>query len=982
MMKRTKVCTAVLAAFGGIAGMASAPGVAFAQTPAPAPAAAAGETVTVTGSRVKRIELTSAPVAEVAAEEFRLSGTTRVEDLLNTLPQLAPSFDSFTVNPTTGFATADLRGLGPARTLVLVNGQRLQPGGIRSEARDLNQIPAAIIKRVDVLTGGASAVYGADAMAGVVNFILDTEFEGFSVSGGWSGYQHNNDDTYITRLMDNRRFSYPKGDSGLDGQAKNIDMAWGAGFAGGKGHAMAWLTWRENEELRQAARDYSSCALNNAGTACGGSGTSVIPNFLIDGELITPVDRNGNGTIEASERRFNFAGARVGDGGTWAAGSPPPYNYAPINHYQRPDTRWNLGGSVKYEVNPHFRPYVETLVSNTNTSVQIAESGTFFANDPSFNCADAVLGTMCADLGIVAGSDVTVYVGKRNSEGGPRISEIESTSFRAVTGVEGELGFKDWTYNVSYLYGRTTSNEVSINDFVTSRIDDALRGCPAGSFSGCVPYNVWAPNGTGVTAEAAAALAGVGIQTGRTATESLSAYISGGTGIKIPTAGTSEVSFVVGAESRKDFYRTRSDSGRLAGDFAGLGGPDSPVDGQLGVKELFTEIVIPVVRNKGIIQSFDIDTGYRRSDYDRSGSVNAYKIGFNSNLGMVRVRGGYNRAIRAATVTDLFSNQAIALWQGDDPCAGAVDPVTGLTAAGFSLAQCARTGVTAGQFGGINASPASQYNQFIGGNPDLKPEQGDTYTLGLVINPTRSLTVALDYWSIEITDRIGTIGASTILRQCALTGNPLLCSKVRRNASSGDLWLGSDPATSGLVENLTSNFGDLKWEGLDISAFYNTNVLGGRLNVSFTGSQTLKNEVAPLPGVSDAATYDCAGVINDSCQTPEWRHRLGFRFNKDWWTVGVTWRHVGEMDYTLTNGNPGAVDQILVRNGNKLDAYNYFDLSGSVEIGKNWSITAGVNNVTDEAPPMVGATLSLNGTAPGGYDQLGRYFFARVTARF
>lgn len=958
VFKISKISVAARLAMGGAAILAAVPTAVLAQTDAPVAAAA---TVTVTGSRIQKLVTTSAPVTEVAAEEFRLSGASRVEDLLNTLPQLAPSFDSFTVNPTTGFATADLRGLGTARTLVLVNGQRLQPGGIRSEARDLNMIPAAIIKRVDVLTGGASAVYGADAMAGVVNFILDTEFEGFSATAGWSAYQHKNRDSYIQGLAAARNFSFPSGDSGMDGVAKNIDLAWGARFGDNKGHAMAWLTWRENEELRQAARDYSSCALNAAGTACGGSGTSPIPNFLIGGTRL-------DGTFRG------YTGARVGADGRWVNGSPPAYNYAPINHYQRPDTRWNLGGSLKYEVNSNFRPYVETLVSNTNTSVQIAESGTFFGNDPAYSCSDPLIGTLCADLGMdPAADDLEIYVGKRNTEGGPRISEIETTSFRAVTGIEGDLPFEGWTYNVAYLYGRTTSNEVSINDFVTTRINDALRGCPAGAFDGCIPYNVWGPGGTGVTAEAANALAGVGIQTGTTSVESVSAYVSGDTGFKLPTTNDT-ISVVVGAESRTDRYGTRSDSNRLAGNFAGLGGPDSPVDGKVSVKEVFTEVIVPVVKNMGLVKSLDLDFGYRTSKYDRSGNANTYKLGFNSNLGMVRLRGGYNRAIRAPQVSDLFANQNIALWSGSDPCAGATPE--------FTAAQCASTGVTAAQYGNISASPASQYNQFIGGNPNLKPEQGDTYTLGLIINPIRAMTLSVDYWSIEITDAIATIGASTVLRQCGLTGNPFLCTKVRRNGSSGDLWLGSNPATSGLVENLTSNFGDRKWEGIDLGAYYSMNLMGGSANFSFTGTHTLKNEIAPLPGVLDSATYDCAGKINDSCQQPEWRHRMSLRYSKDWWSAGVTWRHVGKLDYANTNGTPGTTDTLLVNNGGKLDAWNYMDLSGSVDIAKNFTLTAGVNNVFDKSPPMVGSSLSLNATAPGGYDQLGRYFFARVSARF
>ncbi len=922
-----------------------------------------GQAIVVTGTRLRSPNLESAsPVTVVTAEEFALTGTTRVEDLINSLPQVFAAQGGNIANGASGIATLDLRGLGPERTLVLVNGQRLQPGGIRSEARDLNMIPAAIIKRVDVLTSGASAVYGADAMAGVVNFILDTEFVGFSASAGWSAYQHKNRDGYIQGLLRARNFQFPTGSSGLDGEAKNLDLAWGARFGDNKGHAMAWLTWRENEELRQASRDYSSCALNAAGTACGGSGTSPIPNFLIGGTRL-------DGTFRP------YTGAQVAANGRWVNGSPPAYNYAPINHYQRPDTRWNLGGSLKYEVNANFRPYVETLVSNTNTSVQIAESGTFFGNSPSFKCSDPFLGTLCADLNMdPAADDLEIYVGKRNTEGGPRISEIETTAFRAVTGFEGDLPFVEgWTYNLAYLYGRTTSNEVSINDFITTRIDDALRGCPAGSFDGCVSYNVWAPQGSGVTTAAAQALAGVGIQTGTTSVESLSLFVSGDTGFNLPMT-TDTIPVVLGAETRTDKYRTRSDSNRLAGNFAGLGGPDSPVDGKVGVKEFFTEINIPVLKNMGIVKSLDVDAGFRSSKYERSGNANTYKLGFNSSLGMVRVRGGYNRAIRAPQVSDIFAQQNIALWSGSDPCAGATPE--------FTQAQCARTGVTAAQYGNISASPASQYNQFIGGNPNLKPEQGDTYTLGIIVTPVRGLTLSLDYWDIEITDAISSIGASTILRQCGLTGNPLLCGKVRRNATSGDLWLGSNPATSGLVENLTANFGDRKWTGIDLGAYYTTNLMGGTANLSFTGTHTLKNQIAPLPGVLDSATYDCAGVINDSCQQPEWRHRLGLRFSKGWWSAGVTWRHVGKMDYTNTDGTAGTTDRLLFNAGGKLKAWDYLDLSGSVDLNKHFTLTAGVNNLFDKSPPMVGSSLSLNATAPGGYDQLGRYFFARLAARF
>jgi iron complex outermembrane recepter protein len=972
MFKKSRVTTAVLSVLGGVAALAVTPGTVLAQTVA---VPAASETITVTGSRIKRTDLATAPIAEVSSEDFKLAGATRVEDLLNTLPQLSSDFDSFTVNPTTGFATIDLRGLGSARTLVLVNGQRLQPGGIRSEARDINQIPAALIKRVDILTGGASAVYGADAMAGVVNFILDTEFEGFSGTVGWSGYRHKNDNTYIQGLMDARGFTYPTGTSGPDGEAQNVDLALGSAFADGKGHAMGYFTWRKNDELRQGARDYSSCALSATGTACGGSGTSPIPNFLIAGTIPGGFDFNGNGTIEANEGNYGFRSARLRADGGWEVGAPPAYNYAPINHYQRPDERWTLGSSVKYEVNPNFRPYLETMFTNTNTSVQIAESGTFFANDPTFSCSDPLVGTLCADLGIdPAADDLQIYVGKRNVEGGPRVSALESNSFRAVAGFEGDL-VGGWSYNFSYLYGRNSSNEANINDFLTDRLDQALRGCPAGSFSGCIPYNVWQPGG--VTAEQAAGLSGTGMRQGRTQIESINAFVTGDLPFTIPTA-RNPVSLVIGAESRTERFRVDVDANMGTGNFTGLGGPRTGVDGKIGVKELFMEAQVPIFASNGLLKSIDADLGYRSSDYSTSGNVNSYKIGGNVSLGAVRLRAGVNRAIRQPTTGDLFSDQQIALWSGADPCAGATPE--------FTAEQCARTGVTATQYGGVSASPAGQYNQFIGGDPTLKPEQGDTVTFGIVVTPIRNLSVSLDYYSIEITDRIGTIGANTIVRFCGTTGDPFLCGKIRRGAS-GDLWIGSDPATSGRVENLTANFGDLKWEGLDLGITYDTTLFGGKLFTGFQGTQNIKQQIAPLPGVNDAATFDCAGTINTSCQTPSWKHSLTMRYSKDWFTVGMRWRHIGALDYVNTNGtqpNPtaGTTDRLLRDNGYKLDAWNYLDISGNVTIGKATTLSFGVNNLLDKEPPMVGSTLILNANSIGGYDQVGQYLFANVNVRF
>lgn len=938
----TLLRTSVLAGFVA-AGAAAAPAIAQEE------GAQQRDTIRVTGTRIINPNLvSSSPITSVDAAEFNLSGTTRVEDLLNTLPQMSPSFDAFTVNPTTGFATADLRGLGTARTLVLVNGQRLQPGGIRSEAPDLNQIPAAMLSRVEILTGGASAVYGSDAMAGVVNFIIDRNFEGVSLTAGASGYQHNNRNSYLQGLMDARGFDYPTGNSGIDGRSYHVDFAVGSSFAGGAGHASGYLTYRKNDELLQGERDYSSCALNAAGTVCGGSSTAPIPSFF----LLHP----------------DYQGFANQASGPWTTGMAPLYNYAPINHYQRPDERWTAGAFLSYEVSPMLRPYLDMMFAHTNTEVQIAESGTFFVNFFEFDCSNQLLGTMCADLGLDPADEVGVYIGKRNVEGGPRISAIESTSFRLVAGSEGDFG-NGWEYNASFMYGANSSNEANINDFIPSVIETNVLNCLDPlllNTSSC--YDVFGI-GPGVTPESAAALGGVGMRQGKTELYQVGAYVTGDTGFAFPGAAEN-ISAVLGFEWRRSNFEVRSDTNMANGNFAGLGGPRPPIDGGFDVTEFYAEAGIPLFAN------LSAELGYRYSNYNTSGGANSYKIGLGwEPADIIRFRGGYNRAIRAPSVGELFSVQQISLWGGADPCAGATPE--------FTAAQCANTGVSAAQYGSIQSSPANQYNQFSGGNPNLQPETADTWTFGFVATPMNNLSVSVDYYYISIEDRIGSIGAQTILRFCGLTGDPFLCDKVNRNATTGDLWLGSNLATSGFVENLADNFGNLTWSGIDFSAAYATELLGGNLGVNFNGSIALKQEVEPLPGVNPDATFDCAGNINTSCQTPTWRHTLRATYDMgSWWSASLRWRHVGSMDYVNTDGTPGATDQLLIGNGGELGAFNYIDLTGTFDVRPNTTLTVGVNNLFDREPPMVGGTLSLNANAPGGYDQNGRFLFARVNLRY
>ena len=625
---------------------------------------------------------------------------------------------------------------------------------------------------------------------------------------------------------------------------------------------------------------------------------------------------------------------------------------------------------------------------NKRDAVQIAPSGAFFTELSGIDCSNPLIGTACGDLGFdPADGPVDIYVAKRNVEGGPRHYDTDTTQFRIVGGVEGKIDQDaDWTYNAYYLYGQTNSDGVGINDFLSDRIVQGILGCPAGSFAGCLPYRVFVPGG--VTSAAAAALTGTSLNVTKTETTR-----------SLPMCRVRSALACRGRTTRRSRWQwvaytpptsTRSTPTarvRLAISQVPVD-PRFPSPARSASTSCSARPASRCYRGAGFLKSFDSDLGYRISNYNLAGRAETFKVGFTADMGMVKARGGYNRAIRAPGINALFAGQQIALFSGTDPCAGPTPA--------FTAAQCANTGVSAARYGLVPNSSAGQYNQFIGGNLNLKPEKADTYTLGFVVTPIDELRVSLDYYDIAIKDTISTIGAQTILDQCGLTGNATLCSLVHRNPASGDLWRGSDPNTSGLVTNLTSNFGEINFRGLDLSAFYRWDMLGGRMSASFQGNYLLEQQIAPLAPASDSATYDCAGKINVQCQSPEWRHIANLRYSREWGSVNLRWRYFGEMDYVDSlSGLPLSTDKLLCSTSGgttsgftsclgdgKLGAYNYLDLSGSLAVGSWGELTIGVNNIADKEPPLTGNTLAANGNAPGGYDQAGRYFFSSFTVRF
>lgn len=907
------------------------------------------EEVIVTGSRIATVDGfgRTSPVTVVGMDAIASTGLTRVEDVLNSLPSIETAQHSFDANGITGTASIDLRGLGSNRTLVLFNGRRMQPGGVYANAVDINQVPSAMIERIEVLTGGASATYGADAVAGVVNFVM-RRVQGVEVSVGMSGYQHDNDNKFIQALMDKKDFEYPTGSSGIDGQAYNVDVVIGGDFDNGKGNATVYATWRDNQELKQEARDYSSCALSNDSESCGGSGNAIIPNFYI-----APIR---DGAMDWSDYQY----LTLAPDSSLIPSSGNVYNYAPVNHFMRPDERWSIGAFVDYEINENAIAYLETNYASDLTSGQIAESGTFFNEEYDLPLSNSIfpanfrnsLATMWPGE-----DEFGLYVGKRNVEGGPRASNLSHDGFRIVTGLKGAIN-DDWDYDVSYLFGNTSSSIAYVNDFFGPRITTAVDGALCAADPDCIPYEVFTYQG--VTPEMAAPLLGTAIAIGETSTRVINGFVTGDTGWNLGSADS--IMVAGGFEHRIESFKRDSDTIFKDGSLLGQGGPTPSVKGSYNVLEFFGEANVPLLTDKPGAEALTLDLAYRYSDYSTSGGASTYRIGFDWRpIEMLRIRTGYNRAVRAPNVGELFSTQALGLWSGDDPCAG--------SSPAYTASACANMGVTPGQYGNIAESPAGQYNGIFGGDPDLTPEVADTWTAGFVIDPTDTMQISVDYWKIDIEDTISNVGATTILKQCGLFGQ--LCELVNRNAI-GSLWLG----TEGYVIDTTKNLGNQKWEGIDGAFSHQMEGLGGTLTTSVIGTYMLSKETTPLP--ADAtSTYDCVGVISTRCfPSPKWRHTASVSYDSnEWWSTTLRWRYFQGVDYD------GTSDKIAEKNMGA--AQNYVDLNANFRFMGTHDITVGVNNILDKEPPMVGGTLTTNAnTIAGFYDTLGRFLFAKATFRF
>jgi iron complex outermembrane receptor protein len=996
----------------------------------------------VTGSRIPQPNLTSvSPLTTVTSAEVKLTGTTNIEGLLNDLPSSFAAQTSQVSNGSNGTAEANLRNLGPSRTLVLVDGKRLMPGDPGSQVPDLNNIPAALVDRVDVVTGGASATYGSDAVAGVVNFIMKKNFEGVQVDYQYSFDNHQNDNADAQQALKAFGLPIPKDSNG--GGIHQISIIMGANSPDDKGNITAYATYQHTDAILQGTRDFTDCGLatvtgpggvTNNHHECVGSSNSAYGRF---DNLPNPNYNPALPTNAATNpKTFNAANNPNGTGTFVPYSSSLAYNFNPLNFIQREDDRYTAGFFAHYEVNKMAEVYSDFMFMDDQTNAQIAPSGLFRNSGPNLtsgytvNCNNPLLGT--TPFTITVGGKPTTFSGQAQAlgclapvpgaPGGqlinlqsigyrfgsvPRNSDITHTDYKVDVGLRGDLG-DGWSYDGylqlgiarldSHITGYASVNKVAnaLNVIDVNGVPTCVNGGSA-----CVPLNIFQALSGGITQAQYNYVLADAFTTGEARQQIASVNVTGDLGhygIKSPFAADG-VGVNFGAEYRRDSISTEFDSEQQAGDLSGGGGQALNTAGSTNVKELFAEARVPLAHDMPFIEDLTLDAGYRFSHYNVAGDTNTYKIGGEWRpIQDVLIRASFNRAVRAPNVNDLYAPQVTGLATYVDPCASDTGKPTA------TLAQCENTGMTAAEYGNVDQCPSTQCSARTGGTPTgLKPEVANTYTVGGVITPhfLPGFSLSVDYFNIKVNGVLsaGVAPPNVILGQCLANGASPFCALIHRDPVTGGL-----DTNLGYVSQTTANAGFLATDGIDAAMNYRYHLPDwyrgsslGSVDLSFVGTWTdhLTSEPTAFFTPGTTSTYDCAGLYGSECgvPTPHFRTVTRVTWNTPWnLTASLRWRYNGPVSLDQIQPNAllasGAVDNQA--NEANIHSYNYFDLAFTYKVKDGLVLRTGMNNIFDLDPPIVDSnSIGISGppfgngnTFPGFYDTLGRNIFVGLTANF
>lgn len=971
---------------------------AFAQDAPQAADAEAADTIIVTGSLIKNPNLAqSTPVLATTSDEIDLRQSNNAEQLLREIPGVVPSIGSAVNNGNGGASTLNLRGLGSNRNLVLVDGRRMVPYGLGG-VFDLNNIPLALVERVDVLTGGASTTYGADAIAGVANFILKKDFSGFEAN-----------------------LSEQLTDDG-DGNTFRADVTMGANFDDGRGNAVFSIGYQEVDPVYQGARSFSSTYLESylaECTSCQGSGTSTPTRMSLPGVGTRQISADGNSLVPTYQT----------------------YNFNPYNIFQTPFKRFNMFGSANYEISDSVKAYTRGMFSKNTVNTIIAPSGAFALSVviPYSNpyLTDGIRNQFCNANGLTtaqcsaaaAATDPTsadyrtfnTTISRRAVEAGPRISEFKTTFFDYALGFQGDIG-SHLSWDVGGSYGESEQVQTQKGYTLNSRFRNALLAtntttCLDGSET-CVPVNIFGPTGS-ITQDMVDYLSANSQITTKTTLAQAHATLSGDFGVTSPLA-SNPIGFAVGGEYRKYTASIESDLLSQANDLGGAGGAQPNVNGGFDVYEAYGELIAPLIEDRPFAKLLSVGAGVRYSSYSvdapTSPSYDTWTYKFEGSWAPVadlKFRGNYSRAVRAPNVSELFTPVTVGLTNlGTDPCAGSA-PLANANLAAVCLAQ----GAPASTIGFIDQPSAAQANASNGGNLNIKPETSDSWGVGATFTPTflPGFNATIDYYNIKVKNAITSPTPGDAIAACfdnltADSASKPACTSIGRS-EDGSL----NGTATGLYLPL-SNTGRLKTDGIDLSLNYKHEFDFATLTLGFNGNWTNSSKFQALP---TSLNRDCVGYYSVNCASIQpkfqWSQRTTFTFGDV--DLSLLWRHINKVKYEpaqlqadmdaaealnrdedgnlLPVADQGCPDYAGADEGGcvvdsqfrKIKSYDYFDLTARAQVSDNVMLTFTVMNMFDKKPPILGGSVgstsyNSGNTYPSTYDALGRKFAVSAKMKF
>ena len=916
------------------------------------------EEITVTGTRIaKRDAIAESPIFTVDQDTLKSSGYVTLDQYLNTLPQITPNISSQSNNPSSGGrAFIDLRGLGANRNLVLIDGRRAMGQAEGGTIVDTNTIPAALVDRVEIISGGAAATYGADAIAGVVNFIMKKDFDGFALDS-----------------------QYRLSEQG-DGDEITTDITFGSEFADGRGSAVFNASYFDRQPMFKGSRGFSAQASSATGTFPNGSwttGTNAPSQAAIDA-LFGPNQCNANGgsrgfgfnpdgtlfcTGVAGDPTRNIVGYTGPDEHVATAFAPDSfsYNFEPDNLLVLPLERWNMYSHIQMEMSDYFQPYVQAMFTNYSASQELAATPVGGLSMPVTN--PFIPSQLAAILATRPDPNANVTFNKRFSALGGRTGYNTHDVWQLVGGARGDLT-ESWSYDAHFSWGRSVRNEIQGGNVRLNRVATLLSAADGGRSLCTGGLNLF---GNAPISQACQDYISLQAKNLTVVEQGIVETVVSGDLFEMP-AGTVQSAF--GASHREINFDFLPDSGLQPGLVAGFN-EQLPVEGILRYTDVFAEFSVPLLTDKPLVRNLSTTLGVRSTDNNAFGSDESWKATFDWTMNdTLRARGGFQHAIRSPNVNELYAPQLnnFPNFAGQDPCNFNSAQRTGADAARVQ-ALCAAQAAVAG--GASFSQPFGQAQAIVGGNPNLKPEQADSWSIGFVVSPEfasplmQRTGITVDYFSIEMEDVISSVSAITIITRCynAEGANPTYsidnewCQLFDRDSSDGRVIN---------LEQFQRNQSVWELSGIDTTVNWGMDVGTGALDFALLASWLEKFEQQTT---SVDAFNDFGGTIGNTTGSayPEWRGTLQTTYSLNDLQIMATTRYISSMGHAATVTNPLA-------DATGVEATWYTDLSARYFLTDNVTLRFGASNIANQQPRLYAPNVQAN-TDPSTYDVLGRRYF-------